>query len=269
MPIFSNQNEYILFIHIPKCGGSSIEKVLKKHSQHMFLFYADEKHEFPCNPQHFQYNLLRHLTPKVDVTPSFAIVRHPLLRIISEYKYKQRLLNKKGKPSGTIAKEISNYFKDYSFDPYIHDNHIRPQIEFVSANTRIFKLENGLENAVKFSCSILNSEDQAVEFSDYSFPTLKKSEYETLALSGKTINQVQSFYSLDFKAFNYPILDISNNDKINYLELKDELLKNSLTQVNMDDVKLAINNYEPYQHPLKASMDYSRLTIKRVFKLFK
>lgn len=269
MPLFNNCNNLLLFIHIPKCGGSSIEALLKKNSQHMSIFYADEKHEFPCNPQHFQYDLLRHLTPDIENTPSFAVVRHPLLRVISEYKYRQSLLKKKGKKSGSITREVSNYFKDYGFDPYIHDNHIRPQIEFVSANTRIFKLENGLQHAVNFGASVLSIGSQLNQYSEDELPTLLKSAYDSLVLSGKTINQVQSFYSADFEAFRYPSMAISNKDTISYTELKQELIKNSLTPVNIHDVALALTKYRPRQHPLKNVMRYTQLSAKRFFKLFK
>ena len=269
MPLFSNQNKFVLFIHIPKCGGSSVEAVLKAHSQQMSIFYADEKHEFPCNPQHFQYNLLRHLTPNVEETPSFTVVRHPLLRVISEYKYREKLLKKKEKKSGSIAKEVSNYFKDYGFDPYIHDNHIRPQIEFLAADTHIFKLENGLQHPVNFSRAILNVSKELTQNNEDKLPTLLKSEYDSLILSGKTINQVQHFYSSDFDAFRYSRVDICNKDKISYVELKEELMKNSLSEVNMDDVASALTKYKPFQHSLKEFMSYTQLSVKRFFKLFK
>ena len=266
MPLFCNQNKIVLFIHIPKCGGSSLEAVLKKHSQYMSVFYADENHEFPCNPQHFQYNLLRHLTPNV---PSFTVIRHPLFRIISEYKYRTKLSQKKSKKSAGIAKEIPNYFRDYAFDSYIHDNHIRPQLEFVAADTQIFKLENGLHHPVNFGCSVLNERDKVLQENEEELPILLKSEYESFVVSGKTINQVQSFYSSDFDAFDYPKITISDNSKVSYAELKEELMKNSLAEVNMDDVATALANYRPIQHPLKSSMEYAQLTVKRIFKLLK
>ena len=266
MPLFSSNNNFVLYSHIPKCGGSSLEKILKENSEKMSIFYADETHGFPCNPQHFQFSLLRHITPNIDSIPSFAVVRHPLLRVISEYIYKQKILNRKGLKPSNFSKESARYFRDYKFDPYIHDNHIRPQIEFVSPSMRIFKLESGLHHAANFALTALNHQSGELYKDDSLLPNILKSSYDELTISGKNIQAIQNFYSSDYEAFDYKTIDIPKYEGIDYHDLKTEILKNVSDKIQMEKVEKVLQNYQPCQHKLKPIMDYTKLTVQRLFK---
>ena len=83
MPIFNNE---ITFIHIPKSGGSSIEKFLQINKYKMDLFSSDgtifiNQH----SPQHCTYRELEELGLLTDKV--FTVVRPEIDRVVSEYFY--------------------------------------------------------------------------------------------------------------------------------------------------------------------------------------
>lgn len=86
MPIFNND---ITFIHIPKCGGTSVEAFVQSLDWKMSLF-TDTGSVFinGHTPQHCTYRELEELN--LVTKRVFAIVRSDVDRCISEYFYIQR-----------------------------------------------------------------------------------------------------------------------------------------------------------------------------------
>jgi hypothetical protein len=87
MPIYNNIK--CIYVHIPKTGGQSISKML---SQAELLC----KNENNCELEHLTMSMiLNRLKPESYF--KFAIVRHPVDRLVSEYffskKYRPYLLN--------------------------------------------------------------------------------------------------------------------------------------------------------------------------------
>ena len=80
------------FVHIPRTGGSSIEKVFDL--QHKECLY-EGRFAVECNnilfaPQHVTHRMIDHLKPEASDYFSFTIVRNPFTRVISEYFYINR-----------------------------------------------------------------------------------------------------------------------------------------------------------------------------------
>ncbi len=86
MPIFNNE---ITFIHIPKCGGTSIEKFLQQNGYKMKLFTPTASILINGHtPQHCTYKELEELGLLTDKI--FAVVRPEIDRVFSEYFYIQK-----------------------------------------------------------------------------------------------------------------------------------------------------------------------------------
>ena len=86
MPIFNNN---LTFIHIPKCGGTSIEVFLQSLGWKMSLFTATESVFINGHtPQHCTYRELAELNLVGDRV--FTVVRSDLDRCVSEYFYIKR-----------------------------------------------------------------------------------------------------------------------------------------------------------------------------------
>lgn len=69
MPIYIKDNLEILFIHIPKCAGTSIEKVLRASTSFEYLF-SKNKIDRICTPQHFHADILSNIAG--EKIPSFT-----------------------------------------------------------------------------------------------------------------------------------------------------------------------------------------------------
>ena len=83
MPIFNNE---ITFIHIPKCGGTSIEKFLVDNNFNMSLFTSSGSVSInghtPLHCTYIELERLNLLTDKI-----FTIIRPEVDRVVSEYFY--------------------------------------------------------------------------------------------------------------------------------------------------------------------------------------
>lgn len=223
MPLFSNENTTLLYIHIPKCAGSSVNQILADSSKNVGLYYTNENHDFPCNPQHFQASLLQNICSTNEVQNSVAIVRHPILRIVSEHLYRNNLRRNSSKPEYSFSRDIQHYFRNYKYNNYIYDNHIRPQLEFIFPETKVFKIETQYAEAIRFCTKKLNP-----DLLDTTSEGVKKNQSpsKNLTLTGKDLLMAQEFYGYDYELLNYPKIEIGKNETVLYSELKSHILNN-------------------------------------------
>ena len=95
MPIYSFPNGKtrinILSVHIPKTGGTSISQFFKGigFSEHFGVEHQVIRPQMKCPPQHYDYDILNGLFDLQSFNYSFAIVRHPIKRMISDEKFMQ------------------------------------------------------------------------------------------------------------------------------------------------------------------------------------
>ena len=94
MPLFTKQGQAVLYIHVPKTGGTSVE--------HFFIgngFAADymdtggpkSLNQFRrCPPQHMHAEQILAVLRPSRCGYVFATVREPLARIVSEYRMRAR-----------------------------------------------------------------------------------------------------------------------------------------------------------------------------------
>ena len=165
MPLFTKDDKKVIFIHIPKTAGTSIEYAfMDAQYKDKFLIInarGDTGNTTPCHPQHYQYGLLeRFVFPEVGTgIEEFALVRNPFTRCISEYFWMGG-----GQPQNYndtffegLVKYIESNLKSYESnektwqenkDNFITnnqrfhaDNHWRPQWHFMGVNTKIYKYE--------------------------------------------------------------------------------------------------------------------------------
>lgn len=139
-----------MFIHIPKCGGSSLERRLAgsgwRETFSVRGIPADRLKAFKASPQHFHAALLEQIFNFEEFTRIVAIVRDPLNRLKSEYYWQFRNVKDYPDPEAWIKTTLS----DAKDNPYLFDNHIRPQVEFLpqGVNLKVFKLErDGVQQA--------------------------------------------------------------------------------------------------------------------------
>src|SRR5438045_277709 len=86
MPIFRFGDKILLFIHIPKTGGTSVEAMLKAGGGVEAMRHNAQITGLLCTPQHFHAEILSRLVPEGFSDFTFTIVRNPFDRLVSEFK---------------------------------------------------------------------------------------------------------------------------------------------------------------------------------------
>ena len=198
MPVFSKQSRNILYIHIPKCGGSSICEIFKKNNwDESFSIRGKDLNEhkyLKAGPQHYHAEIIKNIFDVTKFDKIFTIVRNPFSRLKSEYYW--QLHNEVF--SNISPEDWFNYILEkYYKNKFIYDNHIRPQNEFIFEQVNIFKLEDGLKKVYE---SIFEK-----KFIFIKQPKLKKSKTDKLIEDQflKIKTKIEDFYAEDYELFNY------------------------------------------------------------------
>lgn len=174
MPVFRKEHIVGFYIHIPKTAGTSVTKMLRNIGCRIALDGGNIRdvdhfngvvkksrllesiHEkSPCNPQHIHKELYNCVIDHSKIRFNFTVVRDPVERMYSEYLW----LGRKYSPSAeycsgcstydqskwsmtTNFSEWLKYMKDcYDEDPYVWDNHLRKQTEFILDDTKVFRFD--------------------------------------------------------------------------------------------------------------------------------
>lgn len=154
MPV--SHNRKIIFIHIPKAGGSSIEKALG-------LYGADNRGNNAPDPD-ILYGVengraLQHLTAleiKSRIPPDiwekyfkFSFVRNPFARLVSEYSWRSEKLKKNKLPDISFSEFIDQFLLPAmdGADKDVLADHFKPQTEFIfNRNNLLVDFVGRLEN---------------------------------------------------------------------------------------------------------------------------
>ncbi|NVJ64559.1 MAG: sulfotransferase family 2 domain-containing protein [Flavobacteriaceae bacterium] len=198
----------ILFVHIPKCGGSSFERQMNQRGWREYFsvrgISADKLSYLKCSPQHLHAELLLTLVNPVEFDDIVTLVREPLARLRSEYTWQlfQGITTMKPKDW------IEHVFDSYAANNFMYDNHIRPQCEFLIKGSRLFKLEEqGVDKAVSLvaGTKVLGRKNllrQLLFKSNKIAKATSKSEAVIHAFESKK-NQIYEFYEKDYEALGY------------------------------------------------------------------
>lgn len=198
MPIFKIGNKTVLFIHIPKTGGTTIGNWLMKKGEVSFLS-PNRPPAFGCCPQHFTHSDFMFLFKRKSWDYAFTIVRDPYERMESEYFFfADPLAGKFG-----IAPDFSVWMLEQlticGRNPLHRDNHVRCQLDFVDEGMDIFKYENGLE-------SIAEHISRAIGLgNDFSNQRINAGNRRPLSWTAQALESFNQFYQADFVKFGYEL----------------------------------------------------------------
>lgn len=196
MPLFRFDNAVVLFIHVPKTGGSSIEAALRRMGGRPALLSETTHGYGGCTPQHMQAEVLQSFVPEAFYDMRFAVVRDPQSRLISEFKMRRAGRKLRGlRPIG-FAAWVRQTFARYAKNPYVFDNHIRPQTELIPPGTRTFKFEDGLE-------AVLEHVSKELESRPPKIPHLRTGEAASVKVSDDVAEKIAAFYREDYSRFGY------------------------------------------------------------------
>ena len=226
MPYFHNKDVNLLFIHIPKTGGSSLET------------YFSKKFNMPLNDStlfntvkrfkgvSFQHQTYQSLITypqifKIDNSHNnlkiLTVVRCPYHRLISDlffFKY----ITTHSSQAFVLKVLVTKYLNTFG----ANDNHKKPQYLFLlDKDGKILE-----ENITILKMETLNADMAKLGYSDFNIVANKNSSrvkrnYMSY-LNADSIKLINTVYRQDFELFNYPMIqfkDISTKDLLKETEL--------------------------------------------------
>lgn len=205
MPYFKNKDMDLLFIHIPKTGGSSLEVYFSRkydvslNNKSLFDFMLEFSN---ISLQHQTYNtILKNnniFNINFDCATVLTIVRNPYNRIISDLMY-YSLIDIDTTPEKVFCIISENYISKN-----IYDNHNIPQYCFiVDENNQIYK------NIKILKTETLTNDMNNLGFTDFDVRVhtnksgLSESQYIKKFLNKDSIDLINNYYHYDFIFFNY------------------------------------------------------------------
>ena len=207
MPYFKNNDLNLLFVHIPKTGGTSLERYLSEK----YNIPLDSKSLYTTFKNGYKNASLQHQTyhnllkKKKDFGIDFSsknfkmisIVRNPYERVVSDLFFYKLIT------SNTPPQEVFEILKKYIVSDN-YDNHNIPQYLFLINNRKkinndivIFKTETLTEDLIKYGFTDFNIHKNVNKNENINYYNF---------LNNDSIKLINNFYKKDFKLFNYPFI---------------------------------------------------------------
>ena len=210
MPLFRVNGQLHFFAHVPKCAGTSVEHYLRERFGGL-AFYDNFHTQTPTNtrwsntsPQHIDTESFYKLIPESWIKSSFAIVRHPVKRVVSAYHFQTEVEGKLNE-NHSIDDWLATWVSTADTNVYKYDNHLRRQSELVPDDAQIFYLEHGLDGVVGYLDALAgNSNGPRSILGDN---IRKAGDKPAVQLSDASLALIADYYAADFRRFGYTLAD--------------------------------------------------------------
>lgn len=238
MPLARINNRLLHLVHIPKTGGAGVTDYMRKKGD-VALYSREQLSWAQSTPQHLEFDVSRALIPPGFADETFAIMRDPLARLLSEYRYRVTRHSTQNPASGCLAfseelrleldwnEEFHGTFDEwfdlvlerYSEDPRVCDNHIRPQIDFIGPDMKVFLFERGVQKVYRWIDKVTDTQEI--------FTPLDRNESRKfdIEISSETELKIKRLYAED-----YSLISILKNMPGDYQQID-----SSYTQFRADN----------------------------------
>ncbi len=203
MPAYRINSKNVLFIHVPKTGGTTVESFLEMHGKtslhnHGVKLLKPVSNSFLTRSlplQHFHADLLAEMFAPDFFDYTFMIVRDPLERLKSEYRHSRAL----GRLDTRLNFEhwVRLMIGLTALAPNLRNNHFRPQSQFKCFNAEVFKLEDGMEHILASVCLRLGI--PAPE----KIPHERKMTDSAFDVTPAASAKIRAVYDADYRMFSY------------------------------------------------------------------
>jgi hypothetical protein len=130
----------------------------------------------------------------------FMTVRHPIRRIFSEYR-----MRLDPEAPEDFNEWFARIYDEYQEDPYVSDNHIRPQHEFYIKGCSVFRQEDGFDAEWARKCQKIFGIKFARMVKGRAESSHKKLAFATGTddVSSENKKKILELYAKDFDQFGY------------------------------------------------------------------
>jgi GT2 family glycosyltransferase/tetratricopeptide (TPR) repeat protein len=207
MPFFKAAQKIVYFAHVPKCGGSAVEDyLLARFGAVSFLdknFFAQPAslHWTRSSAQHISADALDRLFPADFFDASFAVVRHPVDRLVSEYHYLRDHLRRIDQ-SESFSTWVAHLDRAIAENPWLYDNHLRPMVDLIPAGATIFRLEDGLEQVIPYLDGLVGPCNRPLQIERV---LTRNPSITKVVPSTEDIATIERLFQQDFVTFGYPM----------------------------------------------------------------
>lgn len=212
MPIVKMSGTLIYFAHVPKCAGTAVELYLQARFGPLAL--RDPRHTLHApetlwprsSPQHLDLVSLGRLIPPGFCDASFAVVRHPVDRMLSTFHF-QSEVQQVIAPDQTLTDWLAALPALMAADPFYADNHCRPMGDLVPAGAVVFRLEAGLAPVVDWLDAQAGNTDGARVIAPVNVRGSRPHHPRTLTPrrlpTAADITTIEQLYAADMARFGY------------------------------------------------------------------
>ena len=216
MPLFRITDKLHYFAHVPKCGGTSVDSYLTARFGSLGLSEGPRPPKIAAadrwsrsSAAHIPVAALFRFMPRDWLQSSFAVVRHPVRRLISVYFYARDVT--RAVPSGLGFDDwCQQVLPGIADDPYRFDGHLLPQVAFIPKDSTIFRLEDGLDPVIPYLDGLAGTTDGPRQIGAENVGSWRAREAAPTP-SPETLALIASVYAQDFAAFGYGVVETAND----------------------------------------------------------
>jgi hypothetical protein len=198
MPTY-NCGKRFLFVHIPRTAGRFLEENFKKNGfelEHDYIWNSVDGIELA----HFHRELYeKHLD--VEGIPHIAIIRNPINRFFSASSWLKRMYGEDIQEAMEDPIMFSMMLNNFPLTEAV--NWYRPQVDFISDKTYLWRFEDGFKE--EFSEWVSNILGVSFRTYDVPYEKLSYDESNRLDRTDKLIDNIKFLYRKDIEQL-YPEL---------------------------------------------------------------
>ena len=196
---YPNPTKRFLFVHIPRTAGRFLEENILNHGfePEQVIWKSVDGIEIA----HFHAELYQKHFDDLSNIPHFAIVRNPIDRFISCSIFLKRMYGDDIQEAMEDPMMFSSMLENFPLTEAV--NWFRPQMDFLTDDTNIWKFEDGFGS----DFDEWMSEILGVEYTtkDVPYEKLAYGETKKLEKTDKLVNNIMSLYRKDYE-YLYPEL---------------------------------------------------------------